>query len=323
MKFVLPTTLLLFVFAVGCASAPPELIEARETYQSVKEGPASQYAPAELQEAQEALDRAEMAFDKEGEDDITKVLAYVAIRKSQKAVVAADIFLAEQAKAEREKELLATSELARKKLQNKAQMTSQQLEAERIRLEGAKKDLEAAKKRGELTEAELKKNEAELKAKQLALAATEVKLAEEKKAREEAMKKLAETRKQLEEIANIKDEKNKMVITLSGAILFASGKFELLQAAKLKLNQVADVLLAERDAMMTVEGHTDSQGSDTSNMTLSQKRADAVREHLVSQGIAPDRIKAVGKGESMPIASNDNAEGRANNRRVEIVVDRK
>ena len=183
MKFVLPTTLLLFVFAVGCASAPPELIEARETYQSVKEGPASQYAPAELQEAQEALDRAEMAFDKEGEDDITKVLAYVAIRKSQKAVVAADIFLAEQAKAEREKELLATSELARKKLQNKAQMTSQQLEAERIRLEGAKKDLEAAKKRGELTEAELKKNEAELKAKQLALAATEVKLAEEKKAR--------------------------------------------------------------------------------------------------------------------------------------------
>lgn len=314
----------LLLFGVSaCATPPKELVEARETYQSVKEGPAAQYAPAQLKDAEEALALAEKAFDKEGDDEITRALSYVAIRKSQIAVVEADIFLAKEAKTERERELLETSERARKKLQNTAQKTAQELEAERIRLENAKKDLEESKKRGDLTAAELKEKQDALAKEQAALAQTKERLAQEKKAREEAQAKLAETRKKLEEIASIKDEKKKMVITLSGSVLFASGKHELLQAAKLKLDQVAEVLLAERDAEMIVEGHTDSQGSDSSNMALSQKRADSVRSYLVSQGIASDRLKAVGKGESNPIASNDNAEGRANNRRVEIVVNRK
>lgn len=89
----------------------------------------------------------------------------------------------------------------------------------------------------------------------------------------------------------------------------------------MKLNDVATALTTGNpESTMTVEGHTDSQGQRQFNMELAQKRADAVREHLVSKGVAADRIKAVGVGPDKPIASTCNAEGRANNRRVEIVV---
>lgn len=112
-----------------------------------------------------------------------------------------------------------------------------------------------------------------------------------------------------------------MVITLSGQVLFASGKSELLPSAQAKLTEVARALSEQSpDSSIVVEGHTDSQGSETFNLDLSQKRAEAVRTYLGSHGVAPDRIRAEGLGLSRPIADNKSAEGRANNRRVEIVV---
>jgi outer membrane protein OmpA-like peptidoglycan-associated protein len=69
-----------------------------------------------------------------------------------------------------------------------------------------------------------------------------------------------------------------------------------------------------------IEGHTDDRGSDTANQQLSQSRADAVRSFLVERGMPPDRVQAVGKGESAPLTGNDTSEGRATNRRVEVVV---
>jgi len=72
--------------------------------------------------------------------------------------------------------------------------------------------------------------------------------------------------------------------------------------------------------VMVVEGHTDSQGNDDANQVLSEQRAKSVRDYLVSRGVAADRITSTGKGETSPVADNKSAEGRANNRRVEIVV---
>ncbi len=109
-----------------------------------------------------------------------------------------------------------------------------------------------------------------------------------------------------------------MVLTLSGSVLFTSGSSTLLPAAQLKLNEVADVLTKQDpDSKMVVEGHTDSQGSASTNQELSQKRAQAVRDYLVSRGIAGDRVTAEGFGPSRPVANNGSAEGRADNRRVE------
>lgn len=105
------------------------------------------------------------------------------------------------------------------------------------------------------------------------------------------------------------------------SVLFASAKYALLPEALVKLNDVAKAL-TEQDpaATMVVEGHTDSQGASSFNQELSQNRAEAVRAYLVSHGIASDRVTAQGLGSTRPIADNASAEGRANNRRVEIVV---
>lgn len=73
---------------------------------------------------------------------------------------------------------------------------------------------------------------------------------------------------------------------------------------------------------IVVEGHTDSQGADDYNLSLSQRRADSVRNYLVQQRYPAGRIEARGMGKGSPIADNGNAEGRANNRRVEIVIER-
>jgi outer membrane protein OmpA-like peptidoglycan-associated protein len=151
---------------------------------------------------------------------------------------------------------------------------------------------------------------------------TQEQLAREKAAREAAEKAAALALADLNRLAAVKQESRGMVITLSGGVLFASNESTLLPAAVLKLNEVADALIkGNPDSNMTVEGHTDSQGQRQYNMDLGQKRADAVKAQLVARGVAADRIKSVGIGPDRPIASNNSAEGRANNRRVEIIVE--
>jgi outer membrane protein OmpA-like peptidoglycan-associated protein len=153
---------------------------------------------------------------------------------------------------------------------------------------------------------------------------TQEQLAREKAAREAAEKAAALAMADLNRLAAVKQESRGMVITLSGGVLFASNESTLLPAAVLKLNEVADALIkGNPDSNMTVEGHTDSQGQRQYNMELGQKRADAVKNQLVARGVAGDRIKAVGVGPDRPVASNNSAEGRANNRRVEIIVEKK
>jgi len=125
----------------------------------------------------------------------------------------------------------------------------------------------------------------------------------------------------LNKIAQVKEEARGMVITLSGQVLFVTGKSELLPAARDQLDQVAAALKDQGDVKpMVVEGYTDSVGSETTNLKLSKDRAESVRAYLVSKGVPADKITSVGKGKANPVASNDTPEGRANNRRVEIIV---
>jgi outer membrane protein OmpA-like peptidoglycan-associated protein len=136
-----------------------------------------------------------------------------------------------------------------------------------------------------------------------------------------AEKRAADAASDLQKIASVKQEPRGIVITLSGGVLFASNKSELLPAARLKLNTVAETLTQQDpESKMVVEGHTDSQGSMDSNQELSQRRAQAVRDYLVSRGIASDRVTAAGFGSTRSVADNATPDGRANNRRIEIVV---
>lgn len=147
-------------------------------------------------------------------------------------------------------------------------------------------------------------------------------LAAEQTARAAAEERAATAQAALAKLAEVKEDPRGMIITLSGSVLFASNQATLLPEARARLDQVADVLFATKERNLSIEGHTDSQGSDSHNQDLSQRRADAVRNALVQRGYGSDLIQARGFGEGTPVADNTSAEGRANNRRVEIIIER-
>ena len=109
------------------------------------------------------------------------------------------------------------------------------------------------------------------------------------------------------------------VIELPG-VYFDFDKATLKPEAKVVLNEAAALLSQHERVVVEVAGHTDSSGSDAYNQGLSERRANSVRDYLVEKGVRASRLSAKGYGESMPVASNDTKEGRAENRRVELIV---
>lgn len=110
-----------------------------------------------------------------------------------------------------------------------------------------------------------------------------------------------------------------VVVTL-GDVLFEVGEADLLRSAAENLDDVIELLESEPDKSIRIEGHTDSSGSSELNLRLSERRAEAVRDALIERGIDPGRLNAVGMGEDFPIATNETAQGRARNRRVDVIV---
>ncbi|MBK9305027.1 MAG: OmpA family protein [bacterium] len=145
-------------------------------------------------------------------------------------------------------------------------------------------------------------------------------LAAEQKARLAAEQATAETRAELDALIATKDDRRGEVFTLSGGVLFRSNESSLMPGAESQLQRLVKALATTADRNIVVEGYTDSQGSDDHNLDLSQRRADTVRSYLVRSGYPAGRILAEGIGEERPIADNSTSEGRASNRRVEIVL---
>ena len=137
-----------------------------------------------------------------------------------------------------------------------------------------------------------------------------------------ADKKAAAALQNLGQVANVKEESRGVVITLSGSLLFPSGDEKLSPVARKSLDQVAHALAEQpADTTFQVEGYTDDTGSPKQNDQLAERRAKAVADHLIENGIDSSRIRVLSHGEKDPVANNDSAEGRAANRRVEIVVE--
>lgn len=126
----------------------------------------------------------------------------------------------------------------------------------------------------------------------------------------------------LAKVATVKEERRGVVITMADSSLFPARDEQMSAGARDNLNQVAAALKRQpADTTFHVKGYTDSDGSDSDNQKLSTKRAQAVADRLTQSGIDSSRIHVEGRGEADPVASNDNEEGRAANRRVEIIVD--
>lgn len=109
-------------------------------------------------------------------------------------------------------------------------------------------------------------------------------------------------------------------LNMPGGITFDSGKTNIKPAFTPVLDDIANVMVKYPETKIEVQGHTDSVGESGSNLSLSQLRAQSVTSYLSSRGVDANRVKTIGFGESMPIASNDTADGREKNRRVEIKI---
>jgi len=270
----------------GCApKVPLELAQARGAYQQAASGPAMGLVPAEVHKAEVALDAAEVAFKDDPRGYHTLDLAYVAQRKAELS------------------EALATNAA---QARNTATANAEYQAAQDSIMQSTRDELGATR--------------TNLAATQAVAATTSAQLATSELARTEAEARAAAAMAALAKLAAVKEEARGLVITLSGSVLFRSDESALLPAAQTRLAQVADAMLQTKDRDIVVEGHTDSQGSDAYNIDLSQRRAEAVRTFLIGRGYEATRIVAQGIGEARPIADNATAEGRANNRRVEIIV---
>jgi outer membrane protein OmpA-like peptidoglycan-associated protein len=174
---------------------------------------------------------------------------------------------------------------------------------------------------------QLKAQSEELDTTRAALAASEkagqkssTDLAAAQTARLSAEKSAADAKAELAKLAGVKDTARGQVFTLSGGLIFRTNEATLMPGAERQLDQLVQALASSPDRLVVVEGYTDSQGSADHNLDLSQRRADAVRDYLMIKGYSADQVRARGVGEESPIADNGTSEGRANNRRVEIVL---
>ena len=125
-------------------------------------------------------------------------------------------------------------------------------------------------------------------------------------------------RRQLENL-QARETNRGLVFTL-GDVLFEYGQAALRVEALANLNQLVSFVEDYPERTVSIEGHTDSRGSEDYNLRLSQARAESVRVALVERGVAGNRIQAIGLGEEFPMASNESDFGRQQNRRVEIVI---
>jgi outer membrane protein OmpA-like peptidoglycan-associated protein len=314
----------------GCATAPPpELREARAEYQRARTGAAAQLAPAQLGRAANALSQAEQAFADNPDHPLTRDLAYAARREAEVAESAARSV----EESQRQAAAMASVDAAQRRLAEGASSAEERARLEAIaRAEAdrarALQAQEATQAREQATHAREQATQAEQQATQARQQADEAarqrQLAEQQAQEERAARQRTEAALQrVEQFATVRNEVRGRVITLNGSVLFTTGTAELLPAARLRLDEVAQALQTEPGAQFTVEGFTDSRGSKGRNLDLSEARADAVRDYLVNRGVPENRIRAIGRGEEQPVATNATPDGRANNRRVEIIISRR
>lgn len=126
--------------------------------------------------------------------------------------------------------------------------------------------------------------------------------------------------KELAKVAETKRTEQGIITKLKGDILFDSGKAELKPAAQKNISELASILKKYPENVIAIKGYTDSQGSETINKALSEKRANAVREQLAKGGVTPTVLTTYGMGMENPVAENGTVEGRSKNRRVEIEI---
>jgi outer membrane protein OmpA-like peptidoglycan-associated protein len=307
--------LISFIFftllVAGCAPsqqdsmAKDQLERARSAYAQAKsDRNVEAFAPVPFADAGKALQDAEKAKGSEQQMQ----LAYIAERRAQIATATAEGKMAER----------DAEKLAREKSDMMAEKRSQEARIAKKEAEQAKAMAAAEAERAAQAKAEAARAQAEAEQARMA-AKAEAEQAARSKAEAEQAK--ADADKLMKELSDLKAKQTErgMVLTL-GEVLFATGKSDLSEKAIQSVEKLAEFLLKYTNRNVLIEGHTDSTGSDQLNMTLSQKRADAVKAALTAKGVSEGRITTRGYGKKYPVGSNDTPGGRSQNRRVEVLI---
>jgi outer membrane protein OmpA-like peptidoglycan-associated protein len=316
---------------------PLELFEARNAVRIARIAAADKYAASTLSKAGQQLMHAEDLYRRKQNKASVEAAAKEATETAEEARLMAVKQKAEEeaqaAAAAREAQARADAD-AEARRRADAEAARQAAEQARLQAEQAKAEAErmkqealAAAQEAERQKEEAEKAKAEALAEQQALAADAAQAhADAQKAeslREQAEREKQDLRarllQQLNQVLATRDSARGLVANMSD-VLFRSGSFELAPGARERLAKVSGIVLAYPSLHVSIEGHTDSVGGDDYNQTLSEMRAQAVRDYFVEQGIPSSAIETHGYGKTAPIASNDTPEGRQQNRRVELVL---
>ena len=267
--------------------SPLQLYEAINAIQIAEATGAAQYTPDILAKAKQELENAQALDSKKSQRKEMITYARGAVQDAEDARVST------LRKIQQEKE-------------HQQQVATQQaqIEAQQQALKRAQADAAAAQAEAAAANARAAQAAAEHSAQQ---------------ATDQTEQMRERLRSQLSQVLQTQETARGLIVNMSD-VLFDTGKYTLKPEAREKLAKVSGILLAYPNLKVQVEGYTDNVGGDQYNLTLSQQRGDAVRAYLVSQGVSPDNISSTGYGMSNPVADNATAAGRAQNRRVQMVV---
>src|SRR5580704_5340446 len=286
---------------------PLELEEARNAVQIAKSADAQQYAADVFSKAQLALVNAEGVLKRKGDKKEVTQDSRDAVQNAAEAL--------QMTIRRREDEEAAQEKAA----------AAQRTAREQAELQRQKAELESQ-------QAGQARAQAELQAQQesLARAAAEAKSQQDAQAAAQAQQAAAQAEMEKQQLrAALLQQFNRILPTTDtprglkvniADVLFDTGKHDLRSPAREALAKLSGIVIAHPGLKLQVEGYTDSVGGDTFNQTLSENRANSVRAYLINQGIEPTAVTALGYGKSNPVAGNDTAAGRQQNRRVEIII---
>jgi outer membrane protein OmpA-like peptidoglycan-associated protein len=316
---------------------PLELFEARNAMRIARIAAGDKYAASIISKAGQQLMQAESAYREKQNKQAVEALAKEATETAEEARL-----MAVKQKAEDDAQAAAAAREAKARADAEAEAKRrEEAEAARIEAEKARTEALRLKQEAEQAAAEAAQQKAEAEKARAEAIAEQQKLAQEKEQAQQAaqqselLRQQAEKEKQQAEYekqelrARLLQQLNSILATRDSArglvanmsdVLFRSGSFELLPGARERLAKVSGIVLAYPSLHVTIEGHTDSIGSDDYNQQLSEHRAQAVRDYFVQQGINAASVEAHGYGKNEPIASNETPEGRQQNRRVELIL---
>jgi outer membrane protein OmpA-like peptidoglycan-associated protein len=298
---------------------PLELLEARNAVVIAKAAGAQQYAPDSLTKAEDMLQRAEDYYQRKqgrtpigtaarGATQMAEDARVLTLRRKEQARLDAERRAHEEAQAKAEADAAAAQQQAAQAQAQSDQDARRRADAEAAQAEAQRQQAAAL---------------AQQQAAQAAAEAAQQAANQAEQQRQEAVRQKEEMRArllaQLNQVLQTRDTARGLVVSMPD-VLFDFNKYTLKPEARERLARISGIVLAYPDLKLQVEGYTDSIGSDEYNQTLSDKRAEAVRDYIVTSGVSMINVVARGMGKADPVADNSTAAGRQLNRRVEMIV---